>query len=276
MGKKGELVPVLASFVLVVFTVVVLLVIKAVGRPRRVVDKSFFSPEITAFCVGEWCFKQDDGQWMMNVGGKEVPADEDKVGTFVKEMGQLKLGEVVSDNSESFGSMGLDDKSGIKVSSGGKELLVGDLGQDYQSTMVRRVGDNVAFLVPVVWNKLNLSNQKYWEKYRVTNLPLYQVTKVTVKKPKSTVVVTAKDGKWPDDAWINRLCHLETVGYLDKEIDISKPAMEAEVEYGPDRTTLKLGSVRQMSGYFYWATSDGRYFFEISKADFDLLTSVKG
>lgn len=266
MNSDGRLNPVWVSAGLLILVGVVAISVKIIQTPKKAVTKPYFPTKIDSFCINKWCFGRDESVWLMDIDGQKVPADGDKVESFIKEIGLLRLESVVSNNPESFDGLGLGDKNGVRVRAGDKEIIVGNLGQDYQSTMVRIPGASEAYLAEVVWNQMNLLNEKYWEKYRVTNLPSLQIVKITVN---------GKELKATDEVK-NRLTHLEASSYISSKIEKIVNRFDYVIEDEKEKTSLSIGRGKLGSRVIYWATTDEKYYFEINKSDFTLLTTVSG
>jgi hypothetical protein len=74
---------------------------------------------------------------------------------------------------------------------------------------------------------------------------------------------------------VDKLAFLNSVKYLEGFKPEESNKVEIEVETDKEKSKLILGKNQiGRRNFIYWASNEGKYFFEIKKEDFDLLTGI--
>ncbi len=261
---------------LVILLMVGAVLIKSGKLSKEDVGGSYFENDISRFCVKDLCLNKINEAWFVEQGDQLIPAESENVEITVGRFGEINLSEIVSENKEKFSLLGIGDDSQIYLTINEKTLELGNIENSYSGTYVREKDGGQVYKVPLVLDKNNLSDPSYWIQKNITNLPIYQINKVTVSGDKINKEFVPDEGeKWANETWIERLSHLKSVGFLKKEEGETVFDLEYKIQTGGEENRLfvrRVGLGRRR--YQYQASRDKQYIFEISKEDFDLLTAI--
>lgn len=238
---------------------------------RSVVAKNFFDSGINQFCLDSVCVRSKDNNWLVEADGKTYLADKDLAENYARKIGEVQLTMPVSENMEKFKEFGFGG-SEVKLSAGEKELLLGRISDNFDGVYVMEEGGDKVYLSKITLNGSSMKEADYWKRKYVTNLPLYQIKKVVVKKGQKSKEMVKKDEKWENEALVEKAAHLQSVKQLeDFEANTADTVMEIETEQ--EKVLLMTGKKQgERRSFTYWATTDNKYYFEINKKDYDLLT----
>ena len=263
--------PVVWSEILAILAVGVLVWVKW-GKIWTATEVKPYFGQFESFCVNQMCLAKEDGGWMLNDTKVKIPANNEAVEAEIKKIKAIILNETISQNPAKFADMGIDDKLKVTVIAGDKKLELGNISSDYSGTYVKAENGQTIFKAAMVFSKEEMVKSDYWARKTIINLPRYQVKKITLKSGNKTKEISAKDGKWEDEKWVDRVSLLNSINYLAnfKPDETTKTEMDIETE--GETKKLILGRNKLGKDYVYYASDDGKYYFEIKKEDFDLLT----
>ncbi len=241
-----------------------------VNRGQQKVPGNYFA-EDGKWCINQLCFFKKENKWWVKNDKIEAPANSEVVDETYKKILGIKLGEVVSENPVRFAELGIGESNRVMINIGGKELEVGKNNQAYDGTYFRPAGGNKAYFVPIILDKSNLTSLDYWQLKAITNLPIYQVRKVRISKNGVETEIVKKDDKWPNDKLVSKITYLKPVRYLpDFAKDGEKVSFTVEGE--GFEVKIKIGQkTESKKTAIFWATTDDKTYFEISKEDFGTL-----
>lgn len=253
----------LISFAVLIILLTIVL-IKSAGLKNK--ETSFFFPkDIGGFCLDKICLEKKDNLWIVKADNKLIPANDDLVNTYIEKFKQIKLNDLISENKDKFKDFGIgaDNKLILKIND--KNLEIGNVSINTNETYVKENNKNSIYKIPFVLNRDDLTQVSNWEKKELTNLPQFQIKKITAKWRNKNKEFVPKDNNWENSKQIDKIAHLEIAKYLEnfKLDNLQKYEFEIETENG--KTKLVIGK--------YFATLDEKYYFEISKENFNLLTA---
>jgi hypothetical protein len=252
----------LISFAVLIILLAIVL-IKSADLKNK--ETSFlFTKNIDSFCLNKICLEKKNNLWMVNADSKIIPANDYLVNTYIEKFKQIKLNDLISENKDKFKDFGIDADNKLVLKIDDKKLEIGSVSNSRDETYVKEEDKNSVYKIPFVLDKNNLSQVSDWEKKDLTNLPQFQITKVTAKWGNKNKEFVPKDNNWGNPKQIDKIAHLEIGKYLEdfKPDNLQKYEFEIETENG--KTKLVVGK--------YFATLDEKYYFEISQENFNLLT----
>lgn len=245
---------------------------------KKIVKKSgngLVFDNFDSFCVNQFCLDKEEGIWTVNDTKTKIPANSEAIEIMIDRLKEIKLKEKASENSNKFEEMGIGGKTKVLVIAGNRKLELGKISSDYTGTYVRENEGKTVYKTEVVLDKESMLTLDYWSKKTISNLPRYQIKKVTIKKGSQSKELIPKEGKWEDEKWIDKVAFLNSVKYLDGFKPDESNKVEIEIEMEKEKAKLILGKNKINSkNYIYWASNEGKYYFEIKKEDFDLLTGI--
>jgi hypothetical protein len=244
---------VLISTAVILILVAILSIKLGFGRKTIGVD-FYFPPSIKRFCFNDLCLAEDE-IWWLETAGQRIPANEEKVERYLEVLRQIKLDRLISENPERFEELGVGQSWPVEILAGEKKLQLGEMG------IVRQ--DNGVYKIDGSIDKSQILNVDYWRKNLITNLPFYQIKKISVRRLDKEIVIEPKDGKWKNQEWVEKAVHLNIGPYLPDGVK-DKPYLSLKIETEEKTTEVNLGR--------YWATIGNKYYFEINRADYSLLT----
>lgn len=255
----------------------VLVLFKSGKLEKQAETAAYFSSEINNFCIDDLCLNKRESGWFMDYGTLSLPAESENIEATVKRLNDIKLVEIVSQNREKFASMGIKEgEEATILKTQNKSLEIGNVNQSYSGTFVREENGDKVYVIGMVLDKTNLKSPEYWQLKNITNLPLYQIKKITVKSDDaiSREILPDDDGKWKDEKAVEKVAHLQAINFHEV---IKDAAVDYEFIVDTEDGSHNFYLKRQDNGrrvYKYLSSKDKEYFFEISKEDFDSLTGI--
>lgn len=240
-----------------------ILILKRISGGENFKPERIFSGEISSFCVNKLCVKKDDSGWWVENEGDRVPGNEEAIGDFTDKFKKLEFTTIVSQNRDKFGEMGIG-KDQVVLEINGVQLEIGSATQKYDGFYARKGDDGTVYLSNLLLIKDEISKSDYWQKKLILNLPKYQLKKVTVKYGGKEKILEPKEGKWDRETLVDKLAFLKAIKYLPGGKPSDKDVYIYEIETEKEKTELVVGK--------YWATTDEKRYFEISKDDYLVLT----
>lgn len=222
--------------------------------------EKLFRDQITEFRINDLSLTKNEDGWWVSWGTMKVPADKEIVENLVKRFEEIELGQTVSENRDRWGELGIGESQTVILEIGGKKLEIGKIAADYQGTFVRDDEGRWVYKTAVVLDKTNLTSFDYWRQKMVTNLPRFQIKRVTVN---SREIKSQKI--------IDKACSLAAEKYLAGFSRGKSVTYQITIETENDKQNLIVGKEKAKRP-IYWATTDEKKYFEIKKGDFDLLT----
>lgn len=234
-------------------------VVWMIYKPHKGLEPIRYFPEkIESFCVDNLCLKKDGDNWFIN---EKIPADNEIVGDFAKKLSQISFIELISQNRDKFADLGFDENK-IIVSAGGKNLQIGKVSSNYDGTYVLGEDGNSVYKTAEIIDRDNAKNENFWQKKFLINLPAMQIKKLVGSFKKKTVELKPVD----------KVTNLTVIRFLPDFKPTTKDNYILEIETENNKVKLILGRGRDKKATVYWATVDEKYYYEITKADFAILT----
>jgi len=227
-------------------------------------DSTYFQKDITRFCINNYCLEKKD-IWKIIVDSKEIPASEEMATSYASKFSGIKMNDLISENKDKFADLGFgEQKTILEVS--GKKMEIGKITSTYDGTYIKEVDGGKVYKIGEIVDVNLIKDINFWEVKNVTNLPIYQIKKINVTYGVIKKEAAPVDGKWKNDSLINKLAMITTTKYLENFKPSDDIAYEFDIEIdGQENKKIYLGK--------YWVSTDKKYYFEISKADFQTLTS---
>ncbi|OGL52703.1 hypothetical protein A3K55_01780 [Candidatus Shapirobacteria bacterium RBG_13_44_7] len=247
-----------------------LVVVVKEGRWKKEEVGVFFPTTIEKFCLNQVCLYQENQRWMVNDGKIVAPGNKETIEGIIERLREIKLTEMVSNNPDRFGDLGIGGEEKIILTVGEKKLEIGELSTDYSGTYVREEGGGVVYKISAYLDGENWAGRDYWEEKMMTNLAVGKIKKVTIVMGKKERFFEAKEGKWANERWINKVASLAAEKFLNDFNPEKSLVATIKIESEGENINLSLGRLKNV----YWASTEEKYFFQISRSDFDLLTSV--
>lgn len=228
--------------------------------------------EIYKFCVSEICLENKIGRWWWSEKNIQNPAEENIVNKFVKDLSELTLIDVVSNNPERFADLGIATSS-AKIMVNGQELVLGNLGDDLESTYVKPGDENKVYLIKSVWGTKDLVKPEYWKIRFINNISVFQIKEINLKYGAHVIKISPENGAWKEKDLVNKLAYLETTGYVGTILDNWQPLVSVEIKSENETSNYEVGIGIKNKQVIYVAKVKGE-FWQLDKGLFDLLTSV--
>ena len=242
------------------------------NKPEKV--EAYFG-DISSFCIKAVCLEQKDNQWLVVDNGKAQRADKELAEVYLKNIKELKTGELISENKDRFRELGVDIENPIILSAGGKKLILGNVSSDYSGTYVMKDGEEKVYKTAAVLESDNLEKSDYWRLKQLTNTPVNRISKLIIKQGEKSREIVAKDGNWPNQKQIEAAAALKVTRML--EVDPQKVQLiEIRIESDDEEQIIWAGRVEVgRNKWQYVATDDNKWFHEIKQGDYALLTGQK-
>lgn len=228
--------------------------------------------EINRFCVSEICLEKKDKRWWWSQKNIQEPAEENIVNKFVKDLAELSLVDVVSNNPDRFAELGIASDS-AKIVVNGQELSIGNLGDDLETTYVKPSGENIVYLIKSVWGTKDSVKPTYWKIRFINNVSVFQIEEISLKYANKTVTLKPDNGLWKNKELVSKLAYLETTGYLGSTLDNWQSQLGVEIKSPNENSAYEVGTAKKENQIIY-VTKVKNEFWQLEKSLFDLLTSV--
>jgi hypothetical protein len=233
---------------------------------------TLFKGTINKFCINDFCLEKKNDSWELVLGTVVLPADQELADTFSKRFTDIKLAELVSNNPDRFAELGIGTSSMTVLSIDNVKLEIGKIDSNYDGTYVRVQGEDKIYDIKVTLDSTVMRNFDYWQRKYITKLPVDQVRSVTLAHVNNKKEFTPLNSKWNDEAWINKLANLTTLGFIGST-EVANDLYQITIKLDNDYQIIDLGvDMRDPSKYKYFASTDSSHYWEISKPDFSLLT----
>ncbi|MFA6518867.1 MAG: DUF4340 domain-containing protein [Candidatus Shapirobacteria bacterium] len=231
------------SGIILVFLMAVFLGLKYQEQQKTIENSApYFGEKIENFCFNDLCLMKNE------------LVDNELVENMLKKIRELEIGEMVAENSQNFKKLGFEEDNRVWLKIGDEKIELGRINDNYSGTYVRINEDGPVYLTDIVIDKSEVAKEEYWRKKWLTNLSIYQITEVKIKRQGRERVLTVKEGKWPEERLINAVAYLKTTKYLgDKQP--SKTLAEIKLTTEKESINLTIGA--------NWGTIDGKNYFEI-------------
>lgn len=220
-------------------------------------------------------FSKEEGRWgVIGEDGQRIPADEERVESFLESLDTPKTAEVVSENveGEEFGLR--EGERGVIVDSQGKEQVwIGKFGPDWQSVFLAWPGKDEVWLWPQIWE---IETQaEVWQLEWISNLSQYQIEKVEIKKGEESRIWEKKqEEEWGEEGKeaekiVESFANLKAGEFLGERGE-EKTEYELVLTVNGEEERLLAG---QKEGRF-WISDDDRYLWELNREDWQKLKAI--
>lgn len=216
------------------------------------------------------------GYWAVN-GHRASPAE---VEGFVQQLADTARPEIAGESKAVHQRMGLDSAQGrhVRVFAGGKpaiELLVGERGPDYQSSYVRKPGEDRVYLRFGPFAGFVDRQVDDWRDRRMANIPKDSARRADVTRHGRRYSLVRKEGKWqftdgrPADSvlaqkLLNSLSPATATGFATaeeaKKISFRQPDLRVVVIGAHNDTLIHLLADSMPNGYWVRNDSGGPIF----------------
>jgi hypothetical protein len=217
--------------------------------------------------------KRPNGLWTVN---GELASGPEMEG-FFKQLSDSTPPEIAAENSASHQRMGVDSVGGrrVRVFGGGQtriDVFVGERGPDYQSSYVRRPGEQRVYLRYGPFAGFVDRGMDDWREHRMANITPDSAARVDVQRNNRRYSLVKKDGKWQfadggavDTAAVSRflksLAPLNATGFATaaeaKNVKFTKPELRLVVRDGKGNPLVNLMADSMPNGYWVRADSGG-------------------
>lgn len=223
-------------------------------------SKNLFAQEINKFEIGKLNFVNEGGMWFfVDESGIEQLANQENVTLFLNTGKNIRLEKVAAVEISSLEALGIKEQNQLKV--GNDTYWIGKLGPNYDTTFIRPVDGPRSYEINTVWGNLEIFKSNYWVNKYATNFPVFQISKVEMQNK----TLEPKDGKWDNQKFIETLAYLKNGKYIGTEKPKSKSEFKFKIYLESEIKEVLIGD--------YWVKY-GNFYYEISKNDFEVLTSV--
>jgi len=260
--KKNKIV--FLSFVLVV--TVTLAVGYKKWRKEKVVDEKWVKGTINGFCINDVCVEKVADEWLVMEARVKIPAESEVVEATVLRLKDIILDEMASENEERFDDLGIGQEEAVFLQINEQKLELGSISRKYDGTYVRPEGLEVVYKIKAILDKSSWSKTEYWRKKILTNLPKLQIKKIIIERGEKRQEISE------DEELITAVSYIELGQYL-ANFEPGEEKYYFRVETEGDSKEFLLGMERKDGEDVYWASENGKYFFEIDQKLFDLLTA---
>lgn len=242
------------------------------AKPTEVKKAKLVNGSINSWCLPDFCIKNNNGNWQMTSGTTALPAESDKAESLAKSLATFDTGTVVSKSSENSEIYGLTNGCAINVNN--QKISIGKIGPDYSSIYVKTDNSNDVYLENAALDQSQICQSSYWENKTVTNLALYQISKVEIKFNGKTTTLTPKsDATFDHQSLVEKAAHLTATSYLTEK-PTTESSSEIQLTVDNQTTELLIGKVTANKKIVYWASTDKNNYYEIDQADYSQLTSL--
>jgi hypothetical protein len=255
LNNKG----ILISSLVVLSAVVSLILIRKQSGKQVIVD-NYWKGEIISFCVNNSCFDKQGDNWWLKTNDETVPAINDKVNDLSKRMGQIKLEDIASVNSENFGNFGIDGK--IILNSNGRKLEIGNFNSNLDGTFVKIPDENTVYRINAIVDKNSLTDMTGWKNKQVLNLKAEDIKSAILNGAKGNTTINLVRNK----NWLDKLVNLTGS-------DVTSKLDDTGVGFVFTITTNNDQSIKILVGN-NWVTTDSKFFYTIDKTTHDWLTRI--
>ena len=297
--------------VLIVFAALLIFII-VVEQPgtdasKRKKNEKFFIPKMAIEQVQKIEIKspdnekpvlleKNDNQWRVT-NGHSLPADENKVGDFLKALLNLKQGDLVSKNKDRISIFSVDEAKGICVHIwDNKNRIVADFyaGETIpEGQYLRRADSNDVYeTIPSLLAFLN-ENSDGWKDKTFLSVKEEDARRIALQSPDGeTVLEKGKTSLWrvtqPEDyeadslsirTLFDQLKQVKADAFADSvegsQIDFEKPDYKISVRKADDSLVLVLFTGPDKDSKYYAKNPDSNFIYSVSKNLIDNIFGLK-
>ncbi len=223
-------------------------------------DLTLVSSTVEKFKLGTLDFNKEGEDWFFSVSGEsKQPASTETVNQFLESAKNVRLNKIVATEEGSFKDLGILAEN--QISFGENSYWLGKLGTSFDTTYIRPLGGTKVYEINTIWGNREIFKPEYWINKYATNYSLFQISKVEVQNKN----FLPKNGNWDNQKWIETLAYLKNGKYLGTDKPKSNFEFNFKVHTADDVHEVVVGD--------YWVKY-GKFYYEISKTDFEVLTSV--
>ena len=259
------------SLILAIVSVVVVWLVVFRQNDNKKAE-SYFTGKVNKFCFNKVCIDNSGGSWFVSDGMNQYPANSDLADTYANRFQEIYLDKLISVNPERFGDLGIGSTDRVILEIGSKQLEIGKVNANYNGVYVRRPDEDKVYDTKVILDKTNLSIFTYWQNRTITNLAIPQIIKISLENNGRNKDFLPNAGKWDDQTWVDKIAHLGATNFIN--VPENKTAyLKFTVSTEKETTIFYIGQM-VVDGYNlkYWATTDNKLYYEISKDDYKTLT----
>ena len=266
MIKKYFLNPIVLSFTCLSLFIALYFYLK---KPNQTPLVKLINQPPESICFNQDCLQKKDNLWWYQ---DQFPVDQTKVKDFISNLNSISLENLVSNNPDKFEQLGFLSDQPFVVKVGDNVFYLSVLPQNISYSLIKLADENQIYKTNFIGAVTNLSDPVYWHQDYITNLPSYQINKITASNQIKTLEVTNQDSTWPDSDYIDSISHLTPVNYLGQTQPESNIIYNFNIN-SEDNNSQPL-YIGRSTDNLYWASVDQKFYFSIDINDFKTLTSI--
>lgn len=223
-------------------------------------DLRLLNLTVEKFRLGMLDFNKEGEDWFFTISGEnKQPANAETVNQFLESAKNIRLDEVVAVEAESFKDLGISEENQILL--GQNSYWLGKLGSSFDTTYIRPLSGTRVYEINTVWGNHEIFKPEYWVNKYAANFSIFQISKIEIQNK----TFLPKNGNWDNQKWIETLAYLKNGKYIGTNRPKSNVELNFKVHIADDIHEVIIGD--------YWVKY-GKFYYEISRADFEVLTSV--
>jgi len=266
MFKKFFLSPIVLSLIGLLLFVGLYFYLK---RPPQIPIVKLINQSPVSICFNQDCLQKKDDLWWYQ---DQFPADQTKVEDLISNLNSISLENLVSNNPDKFEQLGFLSDQPFIVKVGDIVFYLSVLSQNTSYSLIKLADENQIYKTNFIGAVTNLSDSVYWHQDYITNLPSYQINKITASNQIKTVEVNKQDSNWPDQDYIDLISYLSPLDFVSQTQPESNIIYDFNIFFEDNNNqTLYIG---QSKDGLYWASIDQQFFYSIDINDFKTLTSI--
>jgi len=259
-----------ASFILVLISLVILLVLKTNPFQKKV-NSVLVSPNqnIDKFCIKDNCFTKVDNIWLIN---QTIPADLTQIDNFLSKLSNVKLDTIISNNPDNFNSLGISNDLAIPFTIGDSNYQLSSSLLNLSQNLIKPKDQDTVYKITFLADPSDLISTDFWQLKYLQNIPQYQISSLDISSGDISKNYQKDDKNWPKDEILAIVAYLKAGDFIGK----FKPDTTLEYQLmvtleDNSQTVLTFGISKDK---IYWATADNNFYYQINRSDFDKLTSL--
>lgn len=202
----------------------------------------------------------------------DYKADQSIVGTFIHDIKELRVRNVVSNKPDKFAVFQVDTASGTLFSISEKgvktdSMLVGKAGASYTELYVRRLPSNdVAAVDPMILYQVN-REAKDWRDKTIFKTPKENIKEIKYQYGDTTFTLAYQDSVWKIgkdvvktddvDGILNSLSNFQADDFIDTTL-LPAPKINALIAYGGEQ--LRFSFLKSQNKYAVQISSSPQWF----------------